>query len=76
MTKSRGQRDEWGKGTIDSVDWNGERQTLETLIQFVKFVFFMYDQRPSVSNRDLATVVRTPHERRYMHCVGFICLST
>ena len=55
----------------------GTSDLLQTGTQFVRSLFFfMYDQRPSVSNRDLATMVRTPHERRYMHCVGFICLGT
>jgi len=39
-----------GKGTIDEVDWNGWLVTNWNSI-CKKFVFFfMYDQRPSVSN--------------------------
>jgi len=40
--ETRGKGTSGEKGTIDSVDWNGERQTLETLIQFVKFVLILF----------------------------------
>jgi hypothetical protein len=41
-----------------------------------KKFFFMYDQRPSVSNRDLATMVRAPHEGCDVHRIRLICLGT
>jgi hypothetical protein len=39
-------------------------------------LFFMYDQRPSVSNRDLATMVRAPHEGCYVHRIRRVRLHT
>jgi hypothetical protein len=39
-------------------------------------LFFTYDQRPSVSNRDLATMVRTPHEGCYVHRIRRVRLHT
>jgi hypothetical protein len=41
-----------------------------------KKFFFMYDQRPSVSNRDLATVVGTPHEGCDVHRIRRVRLHT
>jgi hypothetical protein len=41
-----------------------------------KKFFFMYDQRPSVSNRDLATMVRAPHEGCYVHRICGVRLHT